>query len=294
MSWGSKIFGGGRWSPFNRSESNQVTEDDYSYITEADLARSGQTGTAKRPTRDADIVIFRHNKTTYPVHFPGYSIDNGTLTVGAVRQKAASEIGVQEARRIRMFSKGRQLKEDNKAMRDEAFTSGKDSDILVVVGSETPLPRPAASRVQTGATEETVSEGESVEADPTAPKKKKRVRKGKKKAKSSAETSGTTTPSIPPPPAAPLTPLAKLEAIASTFHTKFVPLCVQYQMSPPTDPAKRDFEHKKLTETIFQQILLKVDGIEVEGDPEARAKRKELVREVQGMLNSLDAVVVTT
>lgn len=296
MSWGSRLFGSGRWSPFGRgSQADEVTEADYSYITPEDLARSGQTGTANRPVRDADIVVFRYNKTSYPVHFPGYSIDNGTLTIGAVRQKAASELAIPNAGRIRMFYKGKILKDDNKAFRDEGFRSGTDPDILVVVGDAAPAQQP----VQAEADEEDESEDEFAaandgEAATTGTKKKRNRNRKKKGKKSSAGTSGTSTPLTPQPPAAPaapLTPLAKLDAIGSTFHTTLVPQCVKFQAGPPEDPAKREFEHKRLTETILQQVLLKLDGVEVEGDPEARARRKELVREVQGMLNSLDAVV---
>ena len=292
MSWGSRLFGSGRWSPFNRSQSDQVvTEDDYSYITAADIARNEQTGTANRAPRDADIIVFRHNKTSYPVHFPGYSIDNGTLTVGAARQKAASEIGLEDARRVRMFYKGKTLKDDDKALKDEGFRSGKDADILVVL-SDIPLQPPPQLDG-----DEDESDDEFAEADnsPSVPgKKKKRNKKGKKKSKRSNDASGTSTPltpqSQPQIPATPQTPLAKLDALGSLFHTTFVPQCVQYQLSPPEDPAKRAFDHKRLTESILQQVLLKLDGVEVEGDPEARARRKELVKEVQGMLNSLDAV----
>jgi len=288
--WGSRLFGGsGKWSPFGRgSQSDQVTEADYSYITSDDLARSGQTGTANRPPRDLDIVVFRHNKTSYPVQFPGYSIDNGTLTIGAARQKAASEIGIKDAGRLRMFYKGKILKDDNKAFRDEGFRSGSDPDILVVVG-DAPLQKPSQDNDEDESDDEFA---DAAEEDGTpGGKKKKRNRRGKKKAKktTSEPASGTSTPLSQPQ--TPLTPMTKLEALASKFHTTLVPECIKFQASPPEDPAKRDWEHKRLTETILQQILMKLDGVEVEGDQEARARRKELVREVQGMLNTMDAVV---
>jgi hypothetical protein len=84
--------------------------------------------------------------------------------------------------------------------------------------------------------------------------------------------------------------MAKLEALASRFHTEFVPMAVQYINNPPEEKAKREFEYKKLSETILTQIIFKLDGVETEGDQDARMKRKAIVKEVQGMLTKLDEV----
>lgn len=101
--------------------------------------------------------------------------------------------------------------------------------------------------------------------------------------------------SAPPAPTAPTggpqTALQKLDAIARNFHTTLVPMCVTFSANPPTEKAKRDFEHKKLTETILAQVLIKLDSVETGGDEEARGRRKELVKEAQGVLNRLDEVV---
>ncbi|KAI4125490.1 MAG: hypothetical protein LQ338_004216 [Usnochroma carphineum] len=87
-----------------------------------------------------------------------------------------------------------------------------------------------------------------------------------------------------------LTPSETLDALASRFHTEFVPQCRSYMSNPPSDAKTRDFEYKKLSETILAQIILKLDAVETEGDEGLRAKRKELVRETQAMLGSLDKV----
>ncbi|KAL8849241.1 MAG: hypothetical protein Q9221_005771 [Calogaya cf. arnoldii] len=101
------------------------------------------------------------------------------------------------------------------------------------------------------------------------------------------------TPSPAPPaqkPPAKLTNRETLEALASRFHTEFVPQCISFTSHPPSDLKARDFEYKKLSETILAQIILKLDAVETEGDEGLRAKRKELVRETQSMLGTLDKV----
>jgi hypothetical protein len=61
-------------------------------------------------------------------------------------------------------------------------------------------------------------------------------------------------------------------------------------MNPPSDLKTRDLEYAKLSESVMAQIVLKVDNIEMEGDTEARAARRQLVREASEILRRLDAV----
>lgn len=278
----------------------------------------------KNPERETDVLIFKNGRTHYPTHFPAHSIRDGDLKIGTVRQAAAKKLGVDDHRRIRMFYKGRNLKHDERTGREEGLRGdGTGSEILVTVG-ETPVGGLAPGSED--APQHAYSEGEDDDDDEddvdsganTTGKKKSRKRggrKSKKKGPSSANASGTSTPGYttggagaeylpipshisaaprpsptPPPakPAEPQTPIGKLDAIASKFHTEFVPMCVQFMASPPEDKAKRTFEYKKLSETILTQIIFKLDSVETEGDPEARLKRKALVKEVQGMLTRLD------
>ncbi|KAF2264886.1 BAG domain-containing protein [Lojkania enalia] len=357
MSWFSRSGGwGGRFSPFGRpgsSNDNEVSEDNYSYITDQDLAeatgkfrprvtsRANRTQIVdwddKNPERDTDVLIFKNGRTNYPTHFPVHTIRDGDLKIGTVRQAAAKKLDVDDARRIRMFYKGRNLKHDDRTAREEGLRGdGSGSEILCVigeaqVGSMAPglepigIPGDTQRAWSEGSDEEDNSDvSDSGSGVPTKKKPRKRGgrknRKGKKSSDASANVSRTNlgysnsnatgaeflpipshlnagprpssaSPAPSPKPSAPQTPIGKLDAIASKFHTELVPLCVTYMNNPPEDKAKRDFEYKKLSETILAQVLLKLDGVETEGDPDARARRKELVREVQNMLHRLDDVV---
>jgi hypothetical protein len=342
MSWFSRTGGnwGGRFSPFGRPGNSPnagvVNDSDFSYITNEDLRRTGQSQAPeivdwddKNPERETDVLIFKNGRTHYPTHFPAHSIRDGDLKIGTVRQAAAKKLGIDDYRRIRMYYKGRNLKYDERTGREEGLRGdGSGSEILVTVG-ETPVGGLAPGSEDTP--QRTYSEGEDDEDEDeddvdsganTTGKKKSRKRggrKSKRKNASSANASGTSTPGYttggagaeylpipshinaaprptsappqnPPKPAESQTPIGKLDAIASKFHTEFVPMCVQFMAGPPEDKAKRTFEYKKLSETILTQIIFKLDSVETEGDPEARLKRKALVKEVQGMLNRLDEV----
>jgi hypothetical protein len=360
MSWFSRAggnWGGGRFSPFGRPSnspgSGEVTDDNYSYITSEDLRNHSDEGGRRRgnsraaqpeivdwapddknPNRDTDVLIFKNGRTNYPTHFPAQSIGDGDLRIGTVRQAAAKKIGVSDPRRIRMFFKGRNLKNDDRTAREEGLRGdGSGSEILCVIGEagsgsmapgseDMGIPGQAQRSWSDDDDEEDDTEGGEDSGANTTQRKKPRKRGGRKSKKKSAPSTGTSTPShvysnatssnaeflpipshIPNPrptsappqniprAATPQTPIGKMDAIASKFHTEFVPLCIQYMQNPPPEKKERDFEYKKLSETILTQILMKLDGIETEGDPDARARRKELVKEVQGMLNKLDEVV---
>lgn len=236
------------------------------------------------------------------MHFPAYGVSDGQVSVGDARAQAARKLDVADPKRVRMFFKGRNLKEDRVACRAEGMSSDVEAEILCVVGNESVPPAGQATGGQDDNDSDSGSDGgaglDAAGDDDgnggTIPKRKRnrsKKKKGKKhnpSANTPTPSSGTSTPTIP---STPLTPLAKLDAIASVFHTTLLPQCVSFTTQTPTDPAKKSFDHKRITETILGQVLLKLDAVEVEGDAEARGRRKEVVREVQGWLNRLDEVV---
>lgn len=86
------------------------------------------------------------------------------------------------------------------------------------------------------------------------------------------------------------TPLEQISALAGWLQQEIVPRCYQYMADPPSDPKKRDYEYKRLSETILAQVMLKADGIEPDGNSTAREARRALIKEAQATLNKLDSI----
>lgn len=306
----------GGLSPFGstlgdaRGEVPPVTEEDYSYITTEDLKRHEMDDKYSRApaayTRsnagpslvidDDDILLIKNKGVTYPEHFPAYSIGDGKLLVGDVRERVQMimKLSDRRTRKIKLLYKGRQLKDDDEPVCN--YNVKNNSEILVVLPEEN-----ADDDSNSDSSEEVVVVGR--EDGERSKKSKNKKRKGKKKSGRSSTSPRDSNLEVPngggggdsraPSPAAGGNATAsvaveKLNAINSHFTTKLLPLCVQFTASPPSDPKKRADEHRKLSETIMQQVLLKLDEVETNGEEEARARRKELVRVVQEVLKGLD------
>ncbi|KAK2018380.1 hypothetical protein LZ32DRAFT_371014 [Colletotrichum eremochloae] len=88
-------------------------------------------------------------------------------------------------------------------------------------------------------------------------------------------------------------PLAKFEAIAAKFNADLRQPCEDFIAAPPTNAIKRVEEYRKLSESAMQHVLLKLDEFDTEGDPDARAARKAIIRDVQEVLGRLSARAVS-
>ncbi|KAJ5947297.1 hypothetical protein N7466_000312 [Penicillium verhagenii] len=283
MSWSNPL------SNLWRRTAPQVNDEDYSYIT-PDYIEPSANQTRYDPNVDnsePDIICLRHRGTIYPLHFRAYAIDDGVLTVGALREEAARQTGANNPHQVRLLYKGNLLKDDSRSCKTEGLK--QHSEVLCVVsevGANTPSEVSDSSRL----------DGEDEDAgSPTEKSKKKRSKKKSKKKAPLPETArpeSTPAPSSNPalPPNLKLIPgaLEKLAALTGYLQQVLIPACDEFFADMPTDPKKRDFEYKKLSETILAQIMLKADGIEPDGNVEVRNARKALIKEAQSYLNRLD------
>ncbi|KAJ8121682.1 hypothetical protein ONZ43_g1929 [Nemania bipapillata] len=301
-------------SPFGSQQDNpHVTDDDYSYITSEDLQNSlqitdrGYESQDRRAPRRAspeedDVIVIKHRSAAHSARFPAYSISDGRLTVRDVRERAAllMNLNGRRATRIKMYYKGRGLKEQDIPIRDYGVKN--NSELIVTM----PEGMPSDDEESSGSAEEVVVT--DPRDDPRTPKKKKN-KNGKKKPKNRGPRETTTNLEVPgqadgesrrtspdpsrhpsrvPSPAVPSGAFEKLEAIRSHFDDQLLPLCVQFTHRPPKDSKKLVDEHRKLSETVMQHVLLKLDEVDTGGDPGIRAKRKDLVNHVQDVLKEMD------
>ncbi|KAL3463844.1 hypothetical protein BJX64DRAFT_256430 [Aspergillus heterothallicus] len=294
-----------------------TNNDRYAYLTPDDIV-DPPSGHNRREDDglEPDKLILNHRKVTYELHFPPYSINDGALTIGQLRQSAAEVTHTANPNRIKLLYKGKLLDDDTLPCRVEGLK--QHSEILCVVsevqsGARTPSDISDAERTS----EDIIRPPQNIaEIAPRPEKKPKRKKKNKGKKKKSASnsddddeaptptelkpppqpprpTSSSGSRSSIPPPAPNLksfpTPLDQVFGLAAYFHKELAPLCNRYITDPPADDKARDFEHKKLGETILAQVILKADGIEIDSE-ETRNARRALIKEAQAALNSLDAV----
>ncbi|KAI1818073.1 BAG domain-containing protein [Poronia punctata] len=304
-------------SPFASQASSQepphVTDDDFSYITSEDLELSlqaperaydpyGRRAPHNVPDEEDDILLIKNKSVSYPVTFPAFSIGDGRLTVRDVRDRAGlvMDLSSRRARRIKMLYKGRNLKEPDVPIRDYGVKN--NSELLVVV----PEGRLSDGDESSSTNEEVVVADTRDEYRAT---KKRKNKNGKKKAKNRTPKDTTGNLEVPgqgdgesrrtspdpsrhpsriPSPAVPSGAIEKLEAIRSHFDSELLPVCEEFIRRPPRDAKKLQDEHRKISETVMQHVLLKLDEVDTGGDPDIRARRKDLVNYVQAILKDID------
>lgn len=303
-----------------------VTDDDFSYITSEDLETSGGEIPRHRPRHDAhdgttgqqygrssrqvveepDVLQIRSKGKTYKEDFPAYSIGDGQVLVGDLQERIQLllKLSSKQAKNMKLLYKGRALKEPGKPVRDYGVKN--NSEVLVIVG-------------EPGQDESSEDSGEEIvvidEGRPKT-KKKKKSRKSKRGGTPSPADGGSSSTGLEVPSdhdrrpgsssrtqspsvmsgvsgasaaaAVPGGPIDKINSLAQHFEDKWLPLCLKFIKSPPTDAKKREDEHRRITETVMQQVILKLDGVETDGQEEARARRREVVRYVQGILKEMD------
>jgi hypothetical protein len=248
------------------------------------------------------------------VHFPAYSIAKGELTIKEVRDKAADKAHT-ESKRVKLVYKGKNLKDDSRTCKQEGLREG--SEILLSIYEH----HDDAGSSSGDSGDEEVDDAQAGTGEDGQRRRRNRGKKSKRKNRREATREaepGTATPdhhhngsnlgvplsqtstytgsrnasraASPKPPATPATPLDKLNALQATLSS-FKADVDNFLRHPPQEQSKREFEHKKLSETILTQVLLKLDAVETEGDADARQRRKDLVKETQGVLNELDAAM---
>ena len=80
---------------------------------------------------EPDIILVRHQGSIYGSKFPAFSIAEGSLLVGQVRQQVAKDFGIEDANRVVLIFKGRSLKIDSLTCYEEGLKMR--SEVLCVI-----------------------------------------------------------------------------------------------------------------------------------------------------------------
>ncbi|KAL6714598.1 hypothetical protein ACLMJK_008023 [Lecanora helva] len=80
---------------------------------------------------DPDVILVRHKGSVYNSKFPAFSIAEGSLLVGSLRQQVARDFSIDDASRVTLLYKGRSLKIDSRSCHDEGLKMR--SEVLCVV-----------------------------------------------------------------------------------------------------------------------------------------------------------------
>lgn len=259
-----------------------MTDDDFSYITSEDLEDKSYLGARPgggSPPED-DVLIIKNKGVTYPAHFPAYAIGDGKLRVKDVRERVGLMMDLSEraTRRIKLLYKGRQLKEPAAPVRDYGVKN--KSELMAVL---------ADIRDESSPSDEEMVIVNDSKADPKKKKKRSKKKGGKADGDSASSPRDSTSNVDATSPTPGAGPMKKLNELSNEFATKWEPLCNKYIASPPSDPKKREEDHRMYSESVLQNIILKLDGVDTEGVNEVRLRRKELVKRVQEVLKALDA-----
>lgn len=274
---------------------------------------------------EPDILFLKHHKYRYTLDFPAYAIGDGVLSVGQLRRRAAEVTRTTEIERIKLLYKGKLLDDDSLACKAEGMkqesevlcvvsevqpgesSEGEVVDQRAAVGEEKPSlaaksgnkknNRKKGGKSKNRRKQQVASEDNTPEPppqqhqQPPPPQQQKQPQK-KQPPQQDAKPKISTSAASLPAPAPDLkkfpTALDQVNALSAYIRTELLPQCDAYITATPSDPRIRDFEHKKLSETILAQVILKADGIEPEGNPEVRNARRALVTDAQRTLNKLD------
>ncbi|KAJ5719361.1 Zinc finger C2H2 [Penicillium malachiteum] len=233
---------------------------------------------------EPDIIAIRHRRNIYPLRFRAHAIDDGVLTVGALREEVARVLKAESPGLVQLLFKGNLLKNEDQSCKAAGLK--QHSEVLCVISEV------SADRSDDSSLDSFQSEGKSnAKASDSPP--------GEDEAKShpilrSRHTSPTR-PSNgritdPPDLKALRTPMEQVSALTIYLRRDITPHCEEFRSNPPSDIKKLEFEYRRLSETILAHVMLKADFIEADGDPIVRNARKILIKEAQALLNTLDQI----
>ncbi|KAA8914562.1 BAG domain-containing protein [Sphaerosporella brunnea] len=204
------------------------------------------------PYRAEDVLTIKHGSNEYLFKYPVNTIASHVLTVGHLREKCAEVTGV-DPKRLSLICAGRKLNDDEATLQSIGIEHGGK---ILAMGSNAPPPNKPTRNSDAAA------------------------------AASSSTPPPAATPSPQPQkPKPPVGPAEKIETVRGHVISTLLPLVHDF-IAGKGDENKRDDMHRRLTETIMAEVL-KLDGVETD-DPAIRARRKEVVKEVQGLLDALD------